>query len=183
MDVMDGEFVPNLSFGFPIIEAVKKVAEKPLDVHLMIQHPDPYLERYRDAGANNLTVHYEVCEDLSATMKKIKSLGIKASVSLKPATPVTVLGPFLQDLDMVLIMTVEPGYGGQSLIEESYTRIRTLKAMIKEAGTGTMIEVDGGVTTENLPLLKAAGVDVFVLGTTIFKAEDPVKMIDVLKGM
>ncbi|MFC2090206.1 ribulose-phosphate 3-epimerase [Bacteroidota bacterium] len=183
LDIMDGVFVPNLTFGFPIIKQIKSVAEKPLDVHLMIVHPEKYLERYKEVGADILTVHYEACDDLSATLSEIKSLGMKASVSVKPATPVEVLEPFLHQLEMVLIMTVEPGYGGQAFIEASYERIRQLKALIQKAGSQTLIEVDGGVGPDNLKQLKEAGVDVFVVGTTIFKNEDPPKMIRLLKGM
>ena len=183
LDIMDGVFVPNLSFGFPIIKQIKSAAAKPLDVHLMITKPDRYIERFREAGADTLTVHYEACNDLKSSLKKISSLGMKASVSLKPATKVEVLKPYLPLLDMVLIMTVEPGYGGQAFMESSYERIRELRGMIIEAKTKTLIEVDGGVGKDNLQKLKEAGVDVFVIGTSIFRAPDPMKMIRELKEM
>lgn len=181
LDIMDGVFVPNLTFGFPVIKQIKTIAKKPLDVHLMIIEPEKYIERYREAGADILTVHFEACADLESALINIRMLGMKASVSLKPATPVKVLAPFLHLLDMVLIMTVEPGYGGQSFIEGSYNRVGELKKMILEAGTSTLIEVDGGVGLDNIGALKEAGVDVFVVGTSIFKAEDPKKMINKLK--
>jgi ribulose-phosphate 3-epimerase len=183
LDIMDGRFVPNLTFGFPIIKQINKVATKPLDVHLMIVKPDQYLKEFRDVGADILTVHYEACEDLTKTLREIKSLGMKASASVKPGTAVSVLKPYLAQLDMILIMTVEPGYGGQAFMEESYERVRELKVMIEEAGTDTLIEVDGGVGTENIGQLIEAGVDVFVVGSTIFRADDPEGMIRKLKGV
>jgi ribulose-phosphate 3-epimerase len=183
LDIMDGVFVPNLSFGFPIISQINEMAEKPLDVHLMITEPDRYLERFRDAGADLLTVHYEACQDLHATLKEISGLGMKASVSIKPGTDVSVLQPYLPNLDMVLIMTVEPGYGGQSFMEESYGRVRQLNEMIREAGTHTLIEVDGGISMQNLLDLKDAGASVFVIGTSIFRADDPAAMISELKHL
>ncbi len=183
LDIMDGVFVPNLTFGFPVIRQIHSAAKKPLDVHLMIVDPDRYIERFREAGADILTVHYEACEDLESTLGKISREGMKASVSVKPATDVAVLKPFLHLLDMVLIMTVEPGYGGQSFIEASYDKVRKLKKMINDANSGTLIEVDGGVDKENLGKLKEAGVDVFVVGTSIFRAEDPRKMISELKAI
>lgn len=183
LDIMDGVFVPNLTIGFPVIEQIKAAAKKPLDVHLMIVEPERYIERFRDAGADYLTVHVEACKDLEATLKEISSLGMKASVSVKPATDVDVLQPFLHLLDMVLIMTVEPGYGGQSFIESSYDKVRKLSGLIKEAGTSTLIEVDGGVGKDNLVQLREAGVDVFVIGTSIFRAGDPEAMIRELKAM
>lgn len=183
LDIMDGVFVPNLSFGFPIISQIKEMAEKPLDVHLMITEPDRYLERFRDAGADLLTVHYEACRDLHASLEEISGLGMKASVSLKPGTDVSVLEPYLPKLDMVLIMTVEPGYGGQSFMEESYGRVQQLSEMIREAGTHTVIEVDGGIGKDNLHDLKDVGASVFVIGTSIFRADDPAAMIRELKRL
>ncbi|MDF1570009.1 MAG: ribulose-phosphate 3-epimerase [Bacteroidales bacterium] len=183
LDIMDGVFVPNLSFGFPIISQINEMAEKPLDVHLMITEPDRYLERFRDAGADLLTVHYEACHDLHATLKEISALGMKPSVSLKPETDVSVLQPYLPNLDMVLIMTVEPGYGGQSFMEESYGRVQQLRDMIRKAGVPTVIEVDGGIGRHNLHDLKDAGASVFVIGTSIFRADDPAAMISELKHM
>lgn len=183
LDIMDGVFVPNLSFGFPVISQINELAAKPLDVHLMITEPERYLERFRDAGADLLTVHYEACQDLHATLKEITGLGMKASVSLKPGTDVSVLQPYLPNLDMVLIMTVEPGYGGQSFMEKSYGRVQQLSEMIREAGTHTVIEVDGGIGSQNLHDLKDVGASVFVIGTSIFRAEDPAAMIRELKHM
>lgn len=182
LDIMDGRFVPNLTFGFPIISQINKVAKKPLDVHLMIDEPEKYLKEFRDAGADILTVHYEACKDLEKTLKEIRALGMKASVSVKPGTAVSVLRPYLGLLDMVLIMSVEPGYGGQSFMEESYDRVRELKAMIEEAGHAILIEIDGGIGLQNISQLIAAGVDIFVVGSTIFRAEDPQGMIAELKG-
>ena len=182
LDIMDGVFVPNLTFGFPVIRQIKKVASKPLDVHLMIVDPDRYLEAYRDAGADWLTVHYETCTHLHRTIQRINELGMKPAVSLNPHTDVSLLEPILPDLNMVLIMTVNPGFGGQKFIEGSWDKIRKLKKMIKDAGAKTLIQVDGGVTEENIGALIKAGVDVFVVGNTIFSAEDPLQMTLNLKN-
>ena len=182
LDIMDGVFVPNLTFGFPVIRQIKKVASKPLDVHLMIVDPDRYLEAYRDAGADWLTVHYETCTHLHRTIQRIRELGMKPAVSLNPHTDVSLLEPILPDLNMVLIMTVNPGFGGQKFIEGSWDKIRKLKKMIKDAGAKTLIQVDGGVTEENIGALIKAGVDVFVVGNTIFSAEDPLQMTSNLKN-
>jgi ribulose-phosphate 3-epimerase len=182
LDIMDGVFVPNLTFGFPVIRQIKSVSEKPLDVHLMIVNPDRYLESYRDAGADWLTVHYETCPHLHRTIQKIKDLGMKPAVSLNPHTDVSLLEPVLKDLNMVLIMTVNPGFGGQEFIEASYEKIRKLKGMITESGANTLIQVDGGVTESNISELISAGVDVFVVGNTIFAAEDPQGVIRNLKN-
>jgi ribulose-phosphate 3-epimerase len=183
LDIMDGVFVPNLSFGFPVISQINAVAKKPLDVHLMTVEPDRYLERYMKSGADILTVHYEACEELAKTLKDIRQLGMKSSVSLKPATDIKLLEPFLPLLDMVLIMSVEPGYGGQSFMESSYDRVKELRGMIERAGTDTLIEIDGGVGKDNLVSLREAGVDVFVIGTSIFRAEDPAAMIREMKNL
>jgi len=182
LDIMDGVFVPNLTFGFPIIRQIKKVARKPLDVHLMIVDPDRYLEAYRDAGADWLTVHYETCTHLHRTIQKIRELGMKPAVSVNPHTDVFLLEPVLKDLNMVLIMTVNPGFGGQEFIEGSWDKIRKLKKMILDAGAKTLIQVDGGVTEENMGDLIRAGVDVFVVGNTIFSAEDPLQVTSNLKN-
>ncbi|RLD68484.1 MAG: ribulose-phosphate 3-epimerase [Bacteroidetes bacterium] len=182
LDIMDGVFVPNLSFGFPVIRQIKKVARKPLDVHLMIVDPDRYLEAYRDAGADWLTVHYETCTHLHRTIQKIRELGMKPAVSVNPHTDVSLLEPILKDLNMVLIMTVNPGFGGQKFIEGSWDKIRKLKKMIVEAGADTLIQVDGGVTQENIGALIQAGVDVFVVGNTIFSAENPSQATSNLKN-
>jgi ribulose-phosphate 3-epimerase len=182
LDIMDGVYVPNLTFGFPVIRQIKSVSKRPLDVHLMIVDPDRYLEQYRDAGADWLTVHYETCEHLHRTIQKIRELGMKPAVSLNPHTDVALLEPVLGDLNMVLVMTVNPGFGGQTFIEASYAKIRKLRQMISEAGSETLIQVDGGVTEDNIAELIKAGVDVFVVGNTVFSAPDPVQMITNLKN-
>jgi len=181
LDIMDGVFVPNLSFGFPVIRQIKSISRKPLDVHLMIINAEQYLEEYRDAGADWLTVHYEACTHLHRTIHRIKELGMKAAVSLNPHSDVSLLENILPDLNMVLVMTVNPGFGGQDFIENSYLKIRKLKKMITGAGLSTLIQVDGGVTESNIGKLREAGVDVFVVGNTVFSASDPLKMISKLK--
>ena len=182
LDIMDGVFVPNLTFGFPIIRQIKSVSKKPLDVHLMIVDPDRYLEQYRDAGADWLTVHYETCPHLHRTIQNITELGMKPAVSINPHTDVSLLEPVLNDLNMVLVMTVNPGFGGQKFIEASYDKIRKLRKMIDEKGAGTLIQVDGGVTEENISDLILAGVNVFVVGNTIFSAQDPLQVTSNLKN-
>ena len=182
LDIMDGVFVPNLTFGFPIIRQIRQVSTKPLDVHLMVINAERYLEEYRDAGADWLTVHYEACTHLHRTIHRIRELGMKPAVSLNPHTDVFLLENVLADLNMVLVMTVNPGFGGQQFIEQSYHKIRKLRKMISDAGAETLIQVDGGVTEENLGTLIDAGVDVFVVGNTIFSASDPLKMITNLKN-
>jgi ribulose-phosphate 3-epimerase len=182
LDIMDGVFVPNLTFGFPIIRQIKSVSRKPLDVHLMIVNADRYLEEYCDAGADWLTVHYEACPHLHRTIHRIRELGMKPAVSLNPHTDVSLLENVLTDLHMVLVMTVNPGFGGQMFIEQSYAKIRKLKRMISESGSDALIQVDGGVTQENMGELLKAGADVFVVGNTIFSASDPLKMITNLKN-
>ena len=182
LDIMDGVFVPNLTFGFPVIRQIRAVSEKPLDVHLMIVDPDRYLEAYRNAGADWLTVHYETCTHLHRTIQKIRELGMKPAVSINPHTDVSLLEPVLGDLNMVLVMTVNPGFGGQEFIHESYEKIRKLKQMIVDGGHQTLIQVDGGVTEENITELIQAGVDVFVVGNTIFSATDPHQVIHNLKN-
>ncbi len=181
LDIMDGVYVPNLTFGFPVIKQIKSVSEKPLDVHLMITDPDRYLEPFRDAGADWLTVHYETCTHLHRTIQNIRELGMKPSVCLNPHTDVSLLEPVLHDLHMVLVMTVNPGFGGQSFIEYSYQKIRKLKEMIRQSGSRTLIQVDGGVSEENIRSLIQAGVDVFVVGNTIFSSSDPLSVIRNLK--
>lgn len=180
-DIMDGVFVPNISFGFPVLEHVKKISEKPLDVHLMIIDPDRYLSRFRDAGAFVLTVQYEACVHLHRTVSEIRNLGMKAGVALNPHTPVSLLKNILPYTDMVLIMSVNPGFGGQSFIPESYEKIIELRKMIDERGLNTLIEVDGGVDTKNAGKLIKAGVDVLVAGSSVFKSPDPGKTIESLK--
>ncbi len=182
LDIMDGVFVPNLTFGFPVISQIKSVSTKPLDVHLMIVNPDRYLEQYRDAGADWLTVHYETCPHLHRTVQKIKELGMKPGVAVNPHTDVSLLEPILRDLNMVLVMTVNPGFGGQDFINASYQKIRKMGKMVTDSGSEALIQVDGGVTEKNISDLKEAGVDVFVVGNTIFSSKDPVQVISNLKN-
>jgi ribulose-phosphate 3-epimerase len=181
-DVMDGVYVPNISFGFPIIEHVHKLAEKLLDVHLMIVEPDKHLNRAKEAGASNLTVHYEACVHLNRTVQQIKELGMRAGVALNPHTPVSLLEDIIADLDLVLILSVNPGYGGQLFIENSYDRIKRLKELIVKKNSNSLIEVDGGVNIRNAAQLYNAGADVLVTGTAIFKSDDPRQMIKDLKN-
>jgi ribulose-phosphate 3-epimerase len=181
LDIMDGVFVPNLSFGFPVIESVKRFAKKPLDVHLMIVEPDRYLTRFYESGANILTVQYEACTHLNRTVTEIHKLGMKAGVALNPHTPVSLLKNILPYIDMVLIMTVNPGFGGQSFIGESYNKITELRGMIDKGSLDVMIEVDGGIDTENAAQLIQKGVNVLVAGNTIFSSKDPAGTILKLK--
>jgi ribulose-phosphate 3-epimerase len=181
LDIMDGLFVPNISFGFPVIRYVKKVSEKPLDVHLMIVDPDRYLERFCEAGADIITVQYEACTHLNRTVSEIRNLGLKAGVALNPHTPVTLLKNILPFIDMVLIMTVNPGFGGQVFIMESYNKISELREMIKDGGYNVLVEVDGGIDTNNAARLIQSGVNVLVAGNSIFSSPDPVKTIERLK--
>jgi ribulose-phosphate 3-epimerase len=183
LDIMDGVFVPNISFGFPVIEYVRKVAEKPLDVHLMIVDPDRYLTRFRDAGANILTVQYEACVHLQRTITEIHYLGMKAGVALNPHTPVSLLKNILPFIDMVLIMTVNPGFGGQSFIIESYGKISELREMIDSGTYNILIEVDGGVDTRNSAKLIEAGANVLVAGNSVFSSADPLNTIQRLKKL
>ncbi|MGI6305571.1 MAG: ribulose-phosphate 3-epimerase [Bacteroidales bacterium] len=181
LDIMDGLFVPNLSFGFPVVEAVSDLASKPLDVHLMIVDPDRYLERFRDAGASYLTVQFEACNHLHRTVTEIRSLGMKAGVALNPHSPVILVKDILPYIDMVLLMTVNPGYGGQTFIPGSFNKIGELRSMIDEGGYEVMIEVDGGVDLHNAPMLVHAGVDVLVAGSTVFSSSDPAETISRLR--
>ena len=183
LDIMDGVFVPNMTFGFPIIKLIKEVSTKPLDTHLMIVEPDRHLEKFRDAGADMLTVHYEACTHLDRTIATIKSLGMKAGVAINPHTSVRLLENVLPALDLVLNMTVNPGYGAQSFIEYSYQKIRQLREMIDRSGSGALIQIDGGVGLGNLASLKEAGVDVFVVGNTVFSSDDPIRTIEQLKAI
>jgi ribulose-phosphate 3-epimerase len=183
LDIMDGVFVPNISFGFPVIEKVKKHAEKPLDVHLMIVDPDRYLSNFRNAGADILTVHYEACIHLQRTVTEIRTLGMKAGVAINPHTPVSMLKNILPYIDMVLIMTVNPGYGGQTFIMDCYNKVVELRKMIDRAGHGVLIQVDGGVDTKNASKLVKAGVDVLVAGNAIFSSADPAETILKLKNL
>lgn len=181
VDIMDGVFVPNLSMGFPVLKAIKKNAQKPLDVHLMIVNPDAYVERFCEAGAEILTVHYEACTHLNRTVAHIKSLGVKAGVALNPATPVEVLADIIQDVDLVLIMTVNPGYGGQKFIEHSYDKLTRLQKLMKETGANPMVEVDGGVNFGNASKLVKHGVNVLVAGNTVFASPNPAEAVSRLK--
>jgi ribulose-phosphate 3-epimerase len=182
-DIMDGLFVPNISFGFPVIEHVKKIASKPLDVHLMIIDPDRYLDRFHDAGADILTVQYEACIHLNRTVSEIRNLGMKAGVAVNPHTPVTLLKNILPYIDMVLIMTVNPGFGGQSFIMESYNKIEELRKMIDNGKYQVLIEVDGGIYTSNAAKLIDTGVNVLVAGNSVFNSKDPVETIRRLKEL
>jgi len=183
LDIMDGVFVPNISFGFPVIGAVKKISSKPLDVHLMIIDPDRYLSRFCDAGANILTVQYEACTHLHRTVSEIRKLGMKAGVALNPHTPVSLIKNVLPYIDMVLIMTVNPGFGGQSFIEESYNKIKELRSLIDKSGYNVLIEVDGGIDTKNAAALIEAGVNVLVAGNAVFGSKDPADTIKQLKKL
>ena len=182
IDVMDGVFVPNISFGFHLIKTIKKLAAKPLDVHLMIVEPHRYLNEFYEAGAGVLTVHYEACRHLHRTIQVIKSLGIKPGVSLNPHTPVHLLEEILPELDLVLIMTVNPGYGGQKFIESSYKKISKLVKLREKTGSKALIEVDGGVNLSNAKKLVETGVDVLVAGNTVFSSDNPSETIRALKN-
>ena len=181
-DVMDGHFVPNISFGIPVIEQIKKVAEKPLDVHLMISDPDKYLERFKEAGADILTVHYETCPHLHRTIGAIRELGMKAGVAINPHTPVQLLIDIMHDLDLILLMTVNPGFGGQKFIQGSYKRLVTLRQMVNTLSPDTLIEVDGGVNLDTGRQLFMAGADVLVAGNFVFSSADPTGTIEALKN-
>ncbi len=182
LDVMDGRFVPNISYGPMIIEFIRKTTTKVCDVHLMIEEPEKYAEAFKKAGADILTVHIEACKHLHRNIQQIKSLGMKAAVALNPHTPVSSLHDILQDLDMVLIMSVNPGFGGQSFIPRTIDKIKELKTMIANAGANVLIEIDGGVTLENAPAIVAAGADILVAGNTVFKSADPIGTIASLKA-
>ena len=183
IDIMDGVFVPNISFGMPVLRAIAKHATKPLDVHLMIVNPDQYIETFAELGSAVLTVHYEACDHLHRTLQKIKSCGMKAGVALNPHTPISVLESIIKDVDVVCIMSVNPGFGGQSFIEETYTKVEELKAMITKKGSNALIEIDGGVTNKNAKQLIDAGADVLVAGSYVFGADDPIKTIEGLKNL
>ncbi len=182
VDIMDGQFVPNISFGFPVVSAVKKHATKPLDVHLMIVEPDRYLKNFKDAGASGMTVHYEVCPNLHRTIQYIKELGCRAGVALNPHTPVALLEDIIADLDMVLIMSVNPGFGGQQFIEHTYKKLNDIKALSKRFNPNLFIEVDGGVDEHNVKRLVEAGANVLVAGNSVFSAANPTSAIAYLKN-
>ncbi|MFV0537479.1 MAG: ribulose-phosphate 3-epimerase [Dysgonomonas sp.] len=182
-DVMDGSFVPNISFGFPIIKQISKIAKKPLDVHLMIVNPDKYITQVKDAGAYMMNVHYEACVHLHRTVAAIHDAGMKAGVTLNPHTPVSLLEDILQDVDMVLLMSVNPGFGGQKFIEHSLAKVSKLKEMILKRNLNTLIEVDGGVNLDTGKQLISAGADVLVAGNAIFADPNPTEMIHKLKSI
>jgi ribulose-phosphate 3-epimerase len=182
-DVMDGVFVPNISFGIPVIQSVHKIAQKPLDVHLMIVHPEKYIEDFVRAGASILTVHYEACIHLHRTIFQIKDLGTKASVCLNPHTPISLLEDIIEELDMVLLMSVNPGFGGQNFIENTYRKTASLKEMILKKNSKALIEVDGGVNLDTGKKLYESGVDVLVAGSSIFNSENPIQTITALKSL
>jgi len=183
LDIMDGVFVPNISYGLPVVQQINKIATKPLDVHLMIVDPDRYVEAFQKAGADYLTVHYEACTHLHRTIQNIKQHGMKAGVSLNPHTPVSVLEDIIADLDLVLLMSVNPGFGGQSFIENTYKKVGQLKTMIAEQNTNTIIEIDGGVNTETGKKLVEAGADALVAGSFVFGANNPTETISDLKKL
>ena len=183
IDIMDGLFVPNISFGMPVLEAITKHAEKTIDVHLMIVDPDRYIDTFAKLGSNHLTVHYEACTHLHRTLQAIKAAGIKAGVALNPHTPVSLLKDVINDIDQVLIMSVNPGFGGQSFIDNTYKKIRELKEIIMTHNANTLIEIDGGVTNKNAKELIDCGADILVAGSYIFKSEDPTETISNLKAI
>jgi len=185
MDVMDGSFVPNISFGIPIVEAARKVTKKPLDVHLMIVNPEKYIEGFRAAGADLISIHYEACVDknLFEILGRIREIGARPALVINPDTPVEKIFEFVSLVDMVLVMSVFPGFGGQKFIEATFERVTTLKSFIKENNLHTLIEVDGGVSQQNMKRLKECGVDVFVVGSVIFRAADPAQTIAELKSI
>lgn len=182
-DVMDGVFVPNISFGFPVIKAISRITTKPLDVHLMIVNPQNYIGAVRDCGAAIMNVHQEACIHLDRTIQAMKAAGMKAAVTLNPSTPVAMLEDVIADLDMVLLMSVNPGFGGQKFIENTYKKVARLKQLISDSGSKALIEVDGGVNLDNAPALAHAGVDVLVAGSAIFAAENPKDVIAKLAGI
>lgn len=183
LDIMDGVFVPNISFGFPVIKAVAKECKKPLDVHLMIVHPENYISQVAATGSMMMNVHYEACVHLHRTIQQIHDAGMKAGVTLNPSTPVCLLEDIICDVDMVLLMSVNPGFGGQKFIDEILAKTRRLRRMIDESGSKALIQIDGGVNAETAPLLVEAGADVLVSGSYIFKAADPIATIHDLKQL
>lgn len=183
LDVMDGVFVPNISFGFPVIEAVKRYSSKPLDVHLMIANPQNYISRTRDCGADIMNVHIEACTHLHRVVETIRAAGMKPAVTLNPATPVALLEDIITDVDMVLLMSVNPGFGGQKFIPNTIKKIAQLRELIKKSGSKAIIEVDGGITDKTAPLIAQAGADAAVAGSFVFKSPDPLKAINLLKSL
>lgn len=183
IDVMDGVFVPNISFGFPVLKAIQPIVRKPLDVHLMIVHPEKYVERFHAAGAEILTVHYEACSDLKRTIDQIHATGMKAGVSINPETPVNMLEEILPFVDLVLVMSVHPGFGGQKFIPESIAKIQELRKMLNARGLNAIIEVDGGIGLQNFADVEAAGADAIVAGASVFSSANPMETISKLKGL
>ncbi|MCQ2608288.1 MAG: ribulose-phosphate 3-epimerase [Bacteroidales bacterium] len=181
VDVMDGVFVPNISFGFPVLKAIQPLSKKIFDVHLMIINPERYIERFKAAGASILTVHYEACQDLKKTVDQIHANGMKAGVSINPETPVTVLNDILPSVDMILIMSVHPGFGGQKFIPESIDKVKAVKAMMQKRGVNALIEIDGGIGLQNAADVVAAGADALVAGAAIFASENPTETIAKMK--
>ncbi|MDR0661398.1 MAG: ribulose-phosphate 3-epimerase [Prevotellaceae bacterium] len=182
IDVMDGVFVPNISYGFPVIRYIKQAAKNPLDVHLMIVDPDRYLEEAKNVGADIITVHYEACTHLHRTLSKIRSLGVKAGVALNPHTPVVLLEDIAEEIDLLLVMSVNPGFGGQKFIEHSYNKVRQAKELFSKKQPNALIEVDGGIGTQNAAKLYEAGADVLVSGASIFSSADSVETIALMKA-
>ena len=183
IDIMDGVFVPNISFGMPVLKAIGQHAKKTIDVHLMIVDPDRYIKTFADLGSDILTVHYEACTHLHRTLQAIKAEGMKAGVALNPHTNINVLEDTINDIDLVCIMSVNPGFGGQSFIENTYDKVKQLKALIESKGASTLIEIDGGVTSSNAKALKEAGADVLVAGSFVFKSAEPTNTIKTLKKL
>ncbi|MDE6174945.1 MAG: ribulose-phosphate 3-epimerase [Duncaniella sp.] len=182
LDVMDGMFVPNITIGFPVIESISRIAEKPLDVHMMVCDPGRYIENLRAAGADIVSVHWEACTHLDRVIGSIREAGMRPAVALNPATPVMLLRDVIRDLDMVLLMSVNPGFGGQSFIPNTVRKVRELRELIEESGSAAVIEIDGGVNLETAPALVEAGADILVAGSYVFKAPDPAKAISDLRG-
>lgn len=182
IDIMDGVFVPNISFGMPVLDAIRKHAKKTIDVHLMIVDPDRYIKTFASLGSNVLTVHYEACTHLHRTLQAIKAEGMKAGVALNPHTSINLLEDVIQDIDLVCLMSVNPGFGGQSFIENTYTKIEKLKELIVKKGAKTLIEIDGGVTSSNAKKLVDSGADVLVAGSFVFNSKDPIQTIKELKN-
>lgn len=183
LDIMDGTFVPNISFGFPVIDAVAKICKKPLDVHFMIEHPERYVQRTAKTGAMMMNVHYESCVHLHRTVQEIHDAGMKAGVTLNPSTPVCLLEDILNDVDMVLLMSVNPGFGGQKFIEGTIDKLRALREMVDRKNSRALIQIDGGVQAETAPRLVEAGADVLVSGSYVFKAADPIQTIHDLRSL
>lgn len=183
IDIMDGVFVPNISFGMPVLKAISQHANKFIDVHLMIVDPDRYIKTFADLGSSMLTVHYEACTHLHRTLQAIKANGMQAGVALNPHTPVDLLKDVIQDIDLVCMMSVNPGFGGQSFIENTYDKVKSLKSLIQSKKAKTLIEIDGGVTDKNAEQLVACGADVLVAGSFVFKSEEPTKTIKKLKAL